>query len=114
MLQLEIVKVCETTLTKRLVEFENTESGSLTIEELYTMAKEHEKNDPIKIPNGELSKSTSKDLLCEHKAKGVPYFALGLCEACYKDVSHFFLMQTFTYCEYSLLLPFTKILTIAV
>lgn len=57
------------------------------------MAKEHEKN-PIKIPNGELNKCTSKDLLCEHKDSAVPYFALGLCETCYKDVSHFFLMHT--------------------
>ncbi|CAL0299211.1 unnamed protein product [Lupinus luteus] len=81
---LRIVHVCEATLTKRLVEFENTESASLTIEELNTMAKEHEKN-PIKIPNGELSKGTSKYLLCEHKDSAEPYFALGLCETCYKD-----------------------------
>ncbi|XP_019428709.1 PREDICTED: transcription factor IIIB 90 kDa subunit-like isoform X2 [Lupinus angustifolius] len=81
---LRIVHVCEATLTKRLVEFENTESASLTIEELNTMAKEHEKI-PIKIPNGELSKGTSKYLLCEHKDSAEPYFALGLCETCYKD-----------------------------
>ncbi|KAJ1404180.1 hypothetical protein SESBI_26777 [Sesbania bispinosa] len=81
---LRIVHVCEATLTKRLVEFENTESASLTIDELNTMAKEHEKN-PIKIPDGELNKCASKDLLCEHKDSGVPYFALGLCETCYKD-----------------------------
>ncbi|XP_061355742.1 uncharacterized protein LOC133300235 isoform X2 [Gastrolobium bilobum] len=81
---LRIVHVCEATLTKRLVEFENTESASLTIEELNTMAKEHE-NNPIKIPNGELNKCTSKDLLCEHKDSAVPHFALGLCEACYKE-----------------------------
>ncbi|XP_057445716.1 transcription factor IIIB 60 kDa subunit [Lotus japonicus] len=79
-----IVHVCEATLTKRLVEFENTESASLTIEELNTMAKELEKN-PIQIPNGKLSKCTSKDLLCEHKASDAAYFALGLCETCYKD-----------------------------
>ncbi|XP_027353374.1 transcription factor IIIB 90 kDa subunit isoform X2 [Abrus precatorius] len=81
---LRIVHVCEATLTKRLVEFENTESSSLTIDELNTMAKEHEKN-PIVMPNGEFRDCTSKDLLCEHKDNGVPYFALGLCEACYKD-----------------------------
>ncbi|XP_057416199.1 transcription factor IIIB 60 kDa subunit-like [Lotus japonicus] len=80
-----IVHVCEATLTKRLVEFENTESASLTVEELNTMAKELENNPaPVKIPNGE--GEGSKDLLCEHKASGkVPYFALGLCETCYKD-----------------------------
>ncbi|KAK7303553.1 hypothetical protein RJT34_14460 [Clitoria ternatea] len=81
---LRIVHVCEATLTKRLVEFENTESASLTIEELNTMAKEHE-NNPAQIPNGELKNCTSKDLLCEHKDSAVPYFALGLCETCYKD-----------------------------
>ncbi|XP_058749591.1 uncharacterized protein LOC131622570 isoform X1 [Vicia villosa] len=83
---LRIVHVCEATLTKRLVEFENTESSSLTIDELNAMAKEHEKT-PIKIPNGELNKCNSEDqeLLCEHKGSGMPYFALGLCEACYRD-----------------------------
>ncbi|KAI5405686.1 uncharacterized protein LOC127082314 isoform X1 [Lathyrus oleraceus] len=83
---LRIVHVCEATLTKRLVEFENTESSSLTIDELNAMAKEHEKA-PIKIPNGELKKCTSEDqeLLCQHKGSGMPYFALGLCEACYRE-----------------------------
>ncbi|XP_061356758.1 uncharacterized protein LOC133301158 isoform X2 [Gastrolobium bilobum] len=81
---LRIVHVCEATLTKRLVEFENTESSSLTIEELNTMAKEHERN-PTLIPNDEVKKCNSKDLLCEHKDSGVAYFALGLCETCYKD-----------------------------
>ncbi|TKY62843.1 Transcription factor IIIB 70 kDa subunit [Spatholobus suberectus] len=81
---LRIVHVCEATLTKRLVEFENTESSCLTIEELNMMAKEHEKN-PTVMPKGELKGCTSKDLLCEHKDSGVPHFALGLCEACYKD-----------------------------
>ncbi|XP_004493225.1 transcription factor IIIB 60 kDa subunit-like isoform X1 [Cicer arietinum] len=82
---LRIVHVCEATLTKRLVEFENTDSSSLTIEELNTMAKEHEKNMPV-LSNSEFKGSTSKDLLCEHKAdSNVPHFALGLCETCYKD-----------------------------
>lgn len=81
---LRIVHVCEATLTKRLVEFEDTESSSLTIEELNMMAKEHEKN-PTEMPEGELKGCISKDLLCEHKGNGVPHFALGLCEACYKD-----------------------------
>lgn len=67
----------------------------LQIDELNAMAKEHE-NDPIKIPNGELNNCTSKDLLCEHKGSiGVPYFALGLCETCYRDVSNFIRMHYF-------------------
>ncbi|RZB59424.1 Transcription factor IIIB 90 kDa subunit isoform C [Glycine soja] len=82
---LKIVHVCEATLTKRLVEFEDTESSSLTVEELNTMAKEHEKN-PTIMPEGGLKGCISKDLLCEHKEdSGVTHFALGLCEACYKD-----------------------------
>ncbi|KAK2397197.1 Cyclin/Brf1 TBP-binding protein [Trifolium repens] len=47
---LRIVHVCEATLTKRLVEFENTESSSLTIDELNAMAKDSERT-PLKIPN---------------------------------------------------------------
>ncbi|XP_045790626.1 transcription factor IIIB 90 kDa subunit-like isoform X1 [Trifolium pratense] len=80
---LRIVHVCEATLTKRLVEFEDTESSSLTIDELNAMAKDNEST-LIKIPNGELDK---KDLLCQHKEDDEvpPHFALGLCETCYKD-----------------------------
>ncbi|RVW89881.1 hypothetical protein CK203_034398 [Vitis vinifera] len=29
--EVKIVHICEATLTKRLIEFENTESGSLTV-----------------------------------------------------------------------------------
>ncbi|WJX29651.1 hypothetical protein P8452_18267 [Trifolium repens] len=79
---LRIVHVCEATLTKRLVEFENTESSSLTIDELNAMAKDSERT-PLKIPNGKLD---NKDLLCQHKEDPqCQHFALGLCEACYKD-----------------------------
>ncbi|KAK8473332.1 hypothetical protein PHAVU_001G106433 [Phaseolus vulgaris] len=81
---LRIVHVCEATLTKRLVEFENTECSSLTVEELDTMAKEHEKN-PTVMAEGELRGCISKDLLCEHKDSGASHFALGLCEECYKE-----------------------------
>ncbi|KOM42829.1 hypothetical protein LR48_Vigan05g043300 [Vigna angularis] len=82
---LRIVHVCEATLTKRLVEFENTKCSSLTVEELDTLAKEQEKN-PTVMPEGELKGVTSKDLLCEHKDSGASHFALGLCEECYKDL----------------------------
>ncbi|XP_017425440.1 uncharacterized protein LOC108334223 isoform X3 [Vigna angularis] len=84
-MQLRIVHVCEATLTKRLVEFENTKCSSLTVEELDTLAKEQEKN-PTVMPEGELKGVTSKDLLCEHKDSGASHFALGLCEECYKDL----------------------------
>ncbi|KAF7819238.1 transcription factor IIIB 90 kDa subunit-like isoform X1 [Senna tora] len=81
---LRIVHVCEATLTKRLVEFENTDSASLTVDELNIMAREREKN-PIEKPNCGSEEHTSKDLLCEHKDSGVLHHAHGLCETCYKD-----------------------------
>ncbi|XP_028766914.1 transcription factor IIIB 90 kDa subunit-like isoform X1 [Neltuma alba] len=81
---LRIVHVCEATLTKRLVEFENTTSASLTVGELKMMAKEREKI-PIEKPNCGSEEHVSKDLLCEHKDSGVPHWAHGLCERCYED-----------------------------
>ncbi|KAG5071657.1 hypothetical protein JHK86_006868 [Glycine max] len=59
--------------------------GATICEELNTMAKEHEKN-PMIMPGRGLKGCISKDLLCEHKEdSGVTHFALGLCEACYKN-----------------------------
>lgn len=61
------------------------------------MAKEHEKN-PMIMPGRGLKGCISKDLLCEHKEdSGVTHFALGLCEACYKDVSTFFLVKLLSF-----------------
>ncbi|XP_047081839.1 transcription factor IIIB 60 kDa subunit-like [Lolium rigidum] len=70
-----VVHVCEATLTKRLIEFENTESGSLTIEDFLAKADEEE-------PVLEFSPK-SGEVLCKHKDKGVEHFAHGLCEKCY-------------------------------
>lgn len=70
-----VVHVCEATLTKRLIEFENTESGSLTIEDFLAKADEEE-------PVLEFSPK-SGEVLCKHKDKGVENFAHGLCEKCY-------------------------------
>jgi hypothetical protein len=62
----------------------------LQIDELNAMAKDSERT-PLKIPNGKLD---NKDLLCQHKEDPQrQHFSLGLCEACYKDVSNFFVMQ---------------------
>ncbi|EXC18103.1 Transcription factor IIIB 90 kDa subunit [Morus notabilis] len=76
----KIVHVCEVTLTKRLIEFENTDSGSLTIEELDNSAKELKKS---KLPS--LGSQKSQELLCRHKDSGQPPFAHGLCQSCYED-----------------------------
>lgn len=55
------------------------------------MAKDREKN-PIEKPVCGSEEHISKDILCEHKDSGVPHYDLGLCEACYKDVSCFLLV----------------------
>ncbi|KAJ4749119.1 Transcription factor IIIB 70 kDa subunit [Rhynchospora pubera] len=76
-----VVHVCEATLTKRLIEFENSQSGLLTIEEFLVQADELEK---------EISQSISKQLpkagglLCKHKEqKEIVHFAHGLCKKCF-------------------------------
>ncbi|BAF17061.1 transcription factor IIIB 60 kDa subunit isoform X1 [Oryza sativa Japonica Group] len=69
-----VVHVCEATLTKRLIEFENTDSGSLTIEEFLAKADEQVLVTKISPKSGEV--------LCKHKDKA-EHFAHGLCEKCY-------------------------------
>ncbi|KAJ4977818.1 hypothetical protein NE237_008598 [Protea cynaroides] len=81
-----VVHICEATLTKRLIEFENTESGSLTIEEFNTKAEELENDLHLKRQLNVGSKmSGMTELLCEHKGRGDAHFAHGLCKLCYKD-----------------------------
>ncbi|XP_015886945.3 transcription factor IIIB 60 kDa subunit isoform X1 [Ziziphus jujuba] len=76
----KIVHICEVTLTKRLIEFENTDSGKLTIEELNKNA--------LELKKSTLSSSgfeKSGEILCEHKDSGQPPFAHGLCRSCFED-----------------------------
>lgn len=84
-----IVHICEGTLTKRLIEFENTDSGSLTIEEFESKAKELEAEmQTIKVPAINTETKGIKgitDLLCEHKDTGSAHFAHGLCHSCYEE-----------------------------
>ncbi|KAJ1704549.1 hypothetical protein LUZ63_004328 [Rhynchospora breviuscula] len=77
----DVVHVCEATLTKRLIEFENTQSGLLTIEEFLVQADELEKE-----MNQSISKQLPKagGLLCKHKEqKEIVHFAHGLCKKCF-------------------------------
>ncbi|KAF3341947.1 transcription factor 3B subunit-like isoform X1 [Carex littledalei] len=77
-----VVHVCEATLTKRLIEFENTESGCLTIEEFTDRADELEKEMTQSI-----SMQLPKDggLLCKHKEQNdIVHFAHGLCKKCFE------------------------------
>ncbi|KAG1331298.1 transcription factor IIIB 60 kDa subunit [Cocos nucifera] len=71
-----VVHICEATLTKRLIEFENTESGCLTIEEFLTRADEfNEESHSSQLPK-------AGEVLCKHKDKA-SHFAHGLCKKCY-------------------------------
>ncbi|GAB4858191.1 hypothetical protein Ancab_009588 [Ancistrocladus abbreviatus] len=82
----KIVHICEATLTKRLIEFEDTESGSLTVEELNQQAEDYERN-YRSSKHGKFASNKSKEgeLLCEHWGSGEPHFAHGLCEGCYDE-----------------------------
>ncbi|XP_057772903.1 transcription factor IIIB 60 kDa subunit-like isoform X2 [Salvia miltiorrhiza] len=90
---IKAVHICEATLTKRLIEFENTESGGLTIEEFEEKSKEvdivekkiGEDESSMKLFNTGKEASRSDELLCKHKGAGKPHFAYGLCSECYKD-----------------------------
>ncbi|BBG93518.1 Cyclin/Brf1-like TBP-binding protein [Prunus dulcis] len=79
---IRIVHVCDATLTKRLVEFENTESGSLTIEEFLVKARELE--ELSQEPNLGVKVDNTDEVLCEHKGSAKP-FQYGLCRVCYDD-----------------------------
>lgn len=79
---IKIVHICDATLTKRLIEFENTESGSLTMEEFIAMA------DKVKGSNSYTNNglnATSDEVLCVHKNEFQKPYALGLCKNCYDD-----------------------------
>ncbi|KAF7143749.1 hypothetical protein RHSIM_Rhsim05G0035300 [Rhododendron simsii] len=82
--QVKAVHVCEATLTKRLIEFENTDSGSLTIEEFIKNADELKKEDRLsKLSDANSRNSETMEVLCQHKDKK-PHFA-GLCESCCQE-----------------------------
>ncbi|KAK4372345.1 hypothetical protein RND71_007729 [Anisodus tanguticus] len=83
---IKVVHICEATLTKRLIEFENTESGSLTIDEFNTRAEELEKEERLALQLYSGSKGSGiTEVLCEHKESVKLPFAHGLCESCYTD-----------------------------
>ncbi|KAH6772247.1 hypothetical protein C2S51_010651 [Perilla frutescens var. frutescens] len=68
---IKAVHICEATLTKRLIEFENTESGGLTVQD---------KSDEMMKRGLGLGE---KQVLCEHKGSGSPHYAYGLCSKCF-------------------------------
>ncbi|CAN4111900.1 unnamed protein product [Withania somnifera] len=83
---MKVVHICEATLTKRLIEFGNTASGSLTIDEFNTRAEELEKEETLILQHYSGSKGSGiTEVLCEHKNSVKLPFAHGLCESCYTD-----------------------------
>ncbi|KAK3198206.1 hypothetical protein Dsin_021621 [Dipteronia sinensis] len=79
-----IVHVCEATLTKRLVEFENTDSGNLTMEDFIAKKNELQEGSFFKDQNDGSKLSGTNEVLCKHKDSGKP-FAYGLCKTCYDE-----------------------------
>ncbi|ESQ49137.1 hypothetical protein EUTSA_v10020503mg [Eutrema salsugineum] len=78
----KVVHICEATLTKRLIEFGNTESGSLNVDELTEKERERER-EMHKEPVSTKPKSNKERVLCMHQ--DCKPFGYGLCESCYKD-----------------------------
>ena len=78
------VHVGETTLEKRLNEFEETTTGSMTADEFEGHALELETKQRLELegPSGD----PGQELTCIHKDNPkVEHFALGLCRACYAE-----------------------------
>ncbi|EFJ16257.1 hypothetical protein SELMODRAFT_421928 [Selaginella moellendorffii] len=80
-----VVYVCKATITKRLVEFSNTEAGSLTPEEFEAKAKQREKEMLSVSQTDIVNNGVIKEILCEHKDSGAQHYAHGLCKNCYDD-----------------------------
>ncbi|XP_074564266.1 transcription factor IIIB 60 kDa subunit-like isoform X2 [Curcuma longa] len=74
-----VVHICEATLTRRLLEFESTESGSLTIEEFLSRAEDLD----VESPSNQLPKPGK--VICKHKETDTSHFAHGLCKECYDE-----------------------------
>ncbi|GMJ11287.1 hypothetical protein like AT3G09360 [Hibiscus trionum] len=81
---IEVVHICEATLSKRLIEFENTDSGALTMEEFTEKERDLRTSSfTIKQPNTGSKETSLDEVLCRHK-ESKP-FAYGLCNECYEE-----------------------------
>ncbi|XP_076906509.1 transcription factor IIIB 70 kDa subunit-like [Bidens hawaiensis] len=79
------VHICEATLTKRLIEFENTEAGSLTIEEFTQNALDYENETrSCKQIANDLKMPGITEVVCQHKTS-LPFSGFGLCKECYME-----------------------------
>ncbi|KAK8545547.1 hypothetical protein V6N13_066825 [Hibiscus sabdariffa] len=81
---IEVVHICEATLSKRLIEFENTGSGALTMEAFTEKERELRTSSLTKKqPNTGLKETRLDEVLCRH-TESKP-FAYGLCNDCYEE-----------------------------
>lgn len=79
------VHICEATLAKRLIEFENTKAGSLTIEEFTQNAKDFENEmQSCKQSASGLKMPGMEEVVCQHKSNAVQS-GFGLCKNCYLE-----------------------------
>ncbi|CAH2033430.1 unnamed protein product [Thlaspi arvense] len=74
----KVVHMCEATITKRLIEFANTEAASFTVDELTERERKLRKETFTPRPNSEKG-----EVMCKHK--DLQRFGYGLCETCYND-----------------------------
>ena len=80
------VHVGETTLAKRLSEFEETSTGSMTAEEFKHHAHELEERQRLELEGA--AAEQAGELICVHQGvPGYAHFALGLCRQCYADLT---------------------------
>ncbi|VVB18396.1 unnamed protein product [Arabis nemorensis] len=75
----KIVHMCEATITKRLIEFANTDAAKLNVDELTERERILHK-ETLLTPRQD---SDKREVICEHK--GLEHFGYGLCKNCYKD-----------------------------
>ncbi|TYH44864.1 hypothetical protein ES332_D11G224300v1 [Gossypium tomentosum] len=82
--QIKHVYICEATLSKRLIEFENTNAGALTMEEFTEKERELRTSSLTRKQPNTGSKETSLDeVLCRHNERKP--FAYGLYNECYEE-----------------------------
>ncbi|KAL7590491.1 hypothetical protein Lser_V15G40745 [Lactuca serriola] len=83
--QVKTVHICEATLQKKLIEFENTEARSLSIDEFTSKTKEYEKEmQSCKQSSKELKMPGLTEVVCQHKSNAVQS-GFGLCKYCYLE-----------------------------
>eukprot|EP00656_Telonema_subtile_P028613 TRINITY_DN3114_c0_g3_i2.p1 TRINITY_DN3114_c0_g3~~TRINITY_DN3114_c0_g3_i2.p1 ORF type:complete len:418 (-),score=129.00 TRINITY_DN3114_c0_g3_i2:57-1310(-) len=77
-----VVRVGETTVKKRLAEFEDTQTSAITVAEFTQMVDQWD--DPLEITAGPVP--NPEDIVeCSHCEKMLPRYDKGLCQECYEE-----------------------------